>query len=163
MSVLRAVEPSADLDRVLAGLLDQQILVERRPGPDPEHMFRHVLIQETVYDSILRRQRRELHAQVAKAIEAMYGDHLDEFVGALAYHYARAEQWDEAFTYLARAGDQAGQVAADADAVERYRGRGSGNNGITRRTGTSPNTARTTLIRLPEYFRPSNGREGDNS
>jgi class 3 adenylate cyclase/tetratricopeptide (TPR) repeat protein len=121
VSVLRAVEPSADLDRVLAGLIDQQILVERRPGADPEHMFRHVLIQETVYDSILRRQRRELHAQVAKAIETLYGDHLDEFVGALAYHYARAERWDEAFTYLTRAGDQAGQVAADADAVERYR------------------------------------------
>ena len=60
VSVLRAVDPSADLDRVLAGLLEQQILVERRPGPDPEHMFRHVLIQETVYDSILRRQRRLL-------------------------------------------------------------------------------------------------------
>ena len=121
VALLRAVEPATDLDKILATLVDQQILVERRPGSDPEYMFRHVLIQETVYESILRRQRRELHAHVAKAIETTYADHVVEFVGALAYHYARAEQWDEALTYLERAGDQAGQVAADADAVERYR------------------------------------------
>ncbi len=119
--LLRTLDPSEDLDLVLAKLFDDQILVERRRGTDPEHMFRHVLIQEAVYESILRRQRRALHAQVAKAIETTYADHLDEFIGALAYHYARAEQWEEALTYLERAGDQAGQVAADADAVERYR------------------------------------------
>jgi tetratricopeptide (TPR) repeat protein len=121
LSLLRAVEPVADLDKALATLVDQQILVERRPGPDPEYMFKHVLIQEAVYESILRRQRREVHAQVAKAIQDTYADHVGDFVGALAYHFARAEKWDEALIYLERAGDQAGQVAADADAVERYR------------------------------------------
>jgi tetratricopeptide (TPR) repeat protein len=70
---------------------------------------------------MLRSQRRELHTRVARAIEAAYGDRLEEFVGALAYHYARAERWDDALVYLMRAGDQAGHVAADAEAVERYR------------------------------------------
>jgi tetratricopeptide (TPR) repeat protein len=74
-----------------------------------------------MYASILRRQRRELHAQVARAIEATYADRLEEFVGALAWHYARAEHWEEALAYLERAGDRAGAVAADAEAVERYR------------------------------------------
>jgi tetratricopeptide (TPR) repeat protein len=119
--LLRALEPGEDLDRILERLATDDILVERRRSPDLELMFKHVLIQETVYGSILRRQRRELHAQVARAIEATYGDRLDEFVGALASHYARAEQWDEALAYLERAGDQAGSVAADAEAVERYR------------------------------------------
>jgi class 3 adenylate cyclase/tetratricopeptide (TPR) repeat protein len=119
--LLRALEPSEDLDRVLERLAAAEIVVERRRAPDQELMFKHVLIQETLYGSILRRQRRELHAQVARAIEATYGDRLDEFVGALASHYARAEEWDEALAYLERAGDQAGAVAADAEAVERYR------------------------------------------
>lgn len=120
-SLLRSLEPGDDLGQVLARLFTDEILVERRRSPDPEHMFKHVLIQQTVYESILRRQRRDLHAKVAQAIESTYGDRIDEFVGALAYHYARAERWDEALAYLERAGDQAGRVAADAEAVERYR------------------------------------------
>ncbi|HEV8229557.1 MAG TPA: adenylate/guanylate cyclase domain-containing protein, partial [Candidatus Limnocylindria bacterium] len=119
--LLRAVDTGADLDRALAVLYAEDILVERRRAPDPEHMFKHVLIQQTVYESILKRQRREMHARVAQAIETAYADRIDEFVGALAYHYARAERWEEALAYLERAGDQAGQVAADAETVERYR------------------------------------------
>jgi len=119
--LLRALEPGEDLDGILERLAAAEILVERRRSPDLELMFKHVLIQETIYGSILRRQRRELHAQVARAIEATYGDHLEDFVGALASHYARAEHWEEALAYLERAGDQAGYVAADAEAVERYR------------------------------------------
>jgi class 3 adenylate cyclase/tetratricopeptide (TPR) repeat protein len=121
VKLLRALEPGEDLDRILSRLATDEILVERRRSPDAELMFKHILIQETVYGSILRRQRRELHAQVARAIEATYGDRLEEFVGALASHYARAEHWEEALAYLERAGDQAGSVAADAEAVERYR------------------------------------------
>jgi class 3 adenylate cyclase/tetratricopeptide (TPR) repeat protein len=120
-SLLRSLEPGDDLDQVLARLFAEEILVERRRSTDPEHMFKHVLIQQTVYESILKRQRRELHAKVAQAIESTFSDRLDEFVGALAFHYARAELWEKALAYLERAGDQAGQVAADAEAVERYR------------------------------------------
>jgi len=121
VKLLRTLEPGADLDRVLERLSAAEILVERRRSPDLELMFKHVLIQETMYGSILRRQRREIHAHVAQSIEATYGDRLEEFVGALASHYARAERWEEALAYLERAGDQAGFVAADAEAVERYR------------------------------------------
>ena len=121
VKLLRALEGGEDLDRILERLSAAEILVERRRSPDLELMFKHVLIQETLYGSILRRQRRELHLRVARSIEATYGDRLDEFVGALALHYARAESWDEALAYLERAGDQAGSVAADAEAVERYR------------------------------------------
>jgi tetratricopeptide (TPR) repeat protein len=119
--LLEALEPTEDLGPVLERLAANDIIVERRRSPDLELMFKHVLIQETVYASILRRQRRELHAQVARAIEATYGDRIGEFVGALASHYARAEHWDEALAYLEQAGDQAGSVAADVEAVERYR------------------------------------------
>jgi tetratricopeptide (TPR) repeat protein len=119
--LLKALQPDEDLDPVIASLLAHDVLVERRRSADPEHMFKHVVIQQTVYESITKKQRRELHAMIANTIVATYSDRLDEFVGALAYHYARAEQWDEAYAYLERAGDQAGRVAADADAVERYR------------------------------------------
>ena len=119
--VLRAVVAGTDIDAVLADLSGAEIIIERRHVPEIELMFKHALIQEAVYGSILKRRRRELHARVANAIEAILSDRLDEHVGALAYHYARAEDWEKAVAYLERAGDQAGQIAADAEAVERYR------------------------------------------
>jgi tetratricopeptide (TPR) repeat protein len=66
-------------------------------------------------------RRRQLHQQVAECIERLFADRLDEFHGLLAYHYARAEDWEKAQEHLLKAGDQAGRVAADAEALAHYR------------------------------------------
>jgi tetratricopeptide (TPR) repeat protein len=88
--------------------------------PELEYIFKHALAQETTYESILLGKRRELHARVGQAIETLFADRLEEFYGLLAYHYARAEVWEKAQEYLFKAGDQAGQVAADAEALTQY-------------------------------------------
>src|SRR5207237_10909834 len=76
--------------------------------------------QEATYASILLQKRRELHARVAQVIETLFVDRLEEFYGLLAYHYSKAELWEKAQAYLLRAGDQAGRIAADAEAVAHY-------------------------------------------
>jgi class 3 adenylate cyclase/tetratricopeptide (TPR) repeat protein len=118
--LLRAVVPDGATDAI-ADLIGADILIVRTWLPDTELMFKHALFQEAIYGSILKRQRGDMHCRVAAAIEATFGDALEQHVAALAYHYARAEDWENAVAYLERAGDQAGRVAADADAVERYR------------------------------------------
>jgi tetratricopeptide (TPR) repeat protein len=50
----------------------------------------------------------------------LMADRLDEFYGLLAYHFTAAEQWEKAQEYLFKAGDKAGQVAADAEALAHY-------------------------------------------
>ena len=89
--------------------------------PELEYIFKHALAQEATYEGILLERRRALHARSAGAIEAMFVERLEEFYGLLAYHYARAEEWEKAQEFLFKAGDQASGLAADAEALAHYR------------------------------------------
>jgi class 3 adenylate cyclase/tetratricopeptide (TPR) repeat protein len=114
-------EAERQLDERLTELQAIELIREKRRVPELEYIFKHALAQEATYESILLQRRQELHAQVGQAIEVLFTDRLDEFYGLLAYHYARAEVWEKAQAYLFRAGDQAGRVAADAEALAHYR------------------------------------------
>ncbi len=119
--VLRAVaEAGRDLDEHLAELQAIELIREKQRIPELEYSFKHALAQAAIYESILLQKRRELHARVGQAIEELFADRLEEFYGLLAYHYARAEAWEKAQAYLLKAGDQAGRVAADAEALANY-------------------------------------------
>ena len=119
--VLKAIaEGEQELDGHLAGLQRIDMIRERRRLPELEYLFKHALLQEATYQSILTDRRRELHRQVALCIESLFADRLDEFASLLAYHYARAESWEKAQEYLFKAGDEAGRVAADSEALTHY-------------------------------------------
>src|SRR5258705_367714 len=118
---LRPLAADAALDEHLAGLKQLELIRERRKQPELEFLFTHALVQEATYDSILVDRRRKLHLDVATAIEALFPDRLDEFAGVLAHHFTAAEEWERAQHYLFQAGDQAGRMAGDAEAIARYR------------------------------------------
>ncbi|MBI3784884.1 MAG: AAA family ATPase, partial [Deltaproteobacteria bacterium] len=88
---------------------------------DLEYLFKHALAQEAVYESVLLRTRREAHARVARAIEAVFERRLPEFYAPLAYHYSRAEQLEPAESYLCKAGEEAARSAASAEALQFFR------------------------------------------
>ncbi len=88
--------------------------------PEVEYLFRHALVQEAAYASILRVDRRQLHLAVGEALERMYADRLEEFHGLLAYHFSRAEAWDMAFQHAWPAGDRAKRLYASAEALAYY-------------------------------------------
>ncbi len=109
---------AGDLEWSLAGLKKRQLIVERRRGNEVEYTFKHALAQKTIYDSILQKTRKELHASVARAIESSFAERLSEFSGMLAYHYSRSEHLDRAEDYLFKAGDEAIRSAASTEALE---------------------------------------------
>jgi len=120
--VLKAIiEVRQQLDNSLNKLQQAELIREKQTTPELEYIFQHALAQEATYESILLQKRRELHARVAQAIESLFAERLEEFYGLLAYHYAKAEIWEKAQEYLFRAGDQAGRMAADAEALSYYR------------------------------------------
>ncbi|MDI6754068.1 MAG: adenylate/guanylate cyclase domain-containing protein [Thermodesulfobacteriota bacterium] len=120
--VLRGIlEADRELDRHLAELQNLELVREKNRIPEIEYIFKHALVQEATYESILLQRRREIHRQVGECVEAIFADRLDEFYGLLAYHYTRAEEWEKARDYLFKAGDQAGKIAADVEALEHYR------------------------------------------
>jgi tetratricopeptide (TPR) repeat protein len=108
------------LERHLANLTSVELIRERQSLPEPEYIFRHALARDATYESILLGKRRELHARVGQATETLFAGRLEEFYGLLAYHYTAAGDWEKAQHYLLRVGDQAGEMAADAEALAHY-------------------------------------------
>jgi class 3 adenylate cyclase/tetratricopeptide (TPR) repeat protein len=120
--ILQALdEADHQLDQCLNQLQQFELIRQRRLEPEVEYMFKHALVHEASYRSILEERRRELHRRVADAIEGLFADRLDELGGLLAYHYARAAEWKKAQRYLLRAGDQAARMSADVEALAHYR------------------------------------------
>jgi hypothetical protein len=106
--------PAALLGPALAlGLVEQVRLL-----PEPVYRFRQNMIQMVAHDSMLKRERRELHQRIGEQIEAKAGDRKDDRLEELAYHFAEAELADKAVQYLLAAAKKAlgwgsARVAAD--------------------------------------------------
>ena len=120
--VLEAIVAAGiELEQELGELLRIELIRERQRLPELEYLFTHALVQEATYGSILRQRRLELHRRVGECIERLFPDRLDEFYGLLAHHYGQAEDWPKAHEYLLKAADEAGRIAADAEALGYYR------------------------------------------
>ena len=95
---------------VKADLLDLQrleLIYEKSLFPELAYIFKHALIQEVAYNSLLLKKRREIHENIGHAIEDLYPDRLEEFYEMLAYHYARGEDLGKAGHYLTFSGNKA--------------------------------------------------------
>jgi class 3 adenylate cyclase/tetratricopeptide (TPR) repeat protein len=114
-------EERGQLHQCLAELQQAELIREKQRLPELEYIFKHALVQEAAYGSILAESRRGIHRRVAQTIETLFADRLDEFASLLAHHYTCAEDWDKAQEFLFKAGDQAGRMAADAEALENLR------------------------------------------
>jgi class 3 adenylate cyclase/tetratricopeptide (TPR) repeat protein len=120
--VLREVaRAGTEIDENLANLQAFELILERARLPELDYIFKHPLVKEAAYESILTERRRSLHRRVGECIESLFAGRLEKFYAVLAFHYARAEVWDKAQDYLFKAGDQAGEIAGNAEAVEHYR------------------------------------------
>jgi class 3 adenylate cyclase/tetratricopeptide (TPR) repeat protein len=86
-----------------------------------EYEFRHALFQEVIYSTLLKRDRRQAHDQIAQAIEQSESGNLDERVESLAYHYFESTRPLEAVPYLIKSADKAARRSAHEIAVEQYR------------------------------------------
>jgi class 3 adenylate cyclase/predicted ATPase len=121
--VLQALQPSDHnaLLRQLARLDEQEMTVlERTDPPERVHTFRHALIQEVAYQSMLYARRRELHGRIGDYLERRYAGDLDDYYGLLAHHYRLSDRRDKAAEYLLKAGHAARAVYANDEAIQYY-------------------------------------------
>jgi tetratricopeptide (TPR) repeat protein len=109
--------PEETLRRGLMHLQGAEFLYEITLFPELVYTFKHALTHEVAYGSLLREQRRGLHARIVEAIERVTGDHLADQVERLALHAFRGEVWEKALAYLRQAGDKAMVRSAYREAV----------------------------------------------
>lgn len=84
------------------------------------YIFRHSLLREAIYDMQLKTRLRELHAMIAKAIEKIYANQLEERYIDLAFHYEQAQNIPKTNEYLKKAGDHAKRLFQNQNALDLY-------------------------------------------
>jgi class 3 adenylate cyclase/tetratricopeptide (TPR) repeat protein len=82
-------------------------------------VFKHALVRDALYDSLLKQPKKSLHLAIAAELEQRSHNRLTEVVEALAHHYGQTDRADKWFTYLVMAGEKALGVYSLGDA-ERY-------------------------------------------
>jgi predicted ATPase len=105
------------LEGTLAELRAAEFIYEQPTLVDSEYIFKHALTQEVAYNSLLIERRKHLHERAGQALESLFADQLDDHLTQLAHHYSHSENIDKAVEYLGRAGQQALQRSAYADAI----------------------------------------------
>ncbi len=112
--------PGIDLERALWTLEDAALIYREQTVPHVQYSFRHSLTQETVYQTLSRRQAREWHRQVAEALEQRYRDNLSEHYEQLAYHYDRSSADAKAIEYLLNAGEKSRRAYLNDEAIRYF-------------------------------------------
>jgi class 3 adenylate cyclase/tetratricopeptide (TPR) repeat protein len=116
--LLQAVAALDDqtLQAALHQLVDAELLYGQGVPPDATYLFKHALIQEAAYQSLLRSTRQQYHQQIAQVIAARFPEIRDTQPELLAYHYTEAGLGAQALEYWRRAGERANQRWAFVEA-----------------------------------------------
>jgi class 3 adenylate cyclase/tetratricopeptide (TPR) repeat protein len=105
----------------LGRLVQARILYQRGSSPNESYMFKHALIQESAYSSLLRSHRRNYHKKIADTIEKKFTEVAEAQPELLAQHYTEALQSRKALQYWLMAGVRALQRSANAEAISHLR------------------------------------------
>jgi class 3 adenylate cyclase len=99
--------PLGQLDDSLARLCSSGLAFRRGTPPDAVYIFKHALVQDAAYDSLLKTRRRELHDKIARVIEQRFPNIETTEPALLAYHFTEADLPEHAVRYWLKAGQQA--------------------------------------------------------
>ena len=121
--VLEAVaeQASEKLITELHRLVDAGLLFQDGAGSRATYSFKHALIQEAAYRSLLRRRRQEVHSRVALVLEERFYDLVEPKPELLAHHYTEARMHEPAVAAWESAGRKAADRAAHREAVSHFR------------------------------------------
>jgi class 3 adenylate cyclase/predicted ATPase len=119
LGLIRKVASKAEpqLERMLADLQANEFIYEQPALTDAEYIFKHALTQEVAYNSLLIGRRKLLHERAGQALESIFAGQLDDHLSQLAHHYSHSDNVSKAVEYLGRAGQQALQRSAHAEAI----------------------------------------------
>jgi class 3 adenylate cyclase/tetratricopeptide (TPR) repeat protein len=109
-----------ELEGMLAKLVTSGIVFPEERGLERSFIFKHALVRDAAYESLLLMRRREWHGRVAQALEQRFGDVAAREPELLAYHFGEAGLLSLACDYRMRAGDQAVSRSAYVEAIAHF-------------------------------------------
>jgi class 3 adenylate cyclase/predicted ATPase len=109
--------PPAQLDDALAQLVGAELIYRRGAPPDAEYTFKHALVQDAAYGTLLRSRRQQLHARIAATLEDRFPEVVAAQPALLAHHCEEAGLAEKAVDYWLAAGRHAWARSAAAEAV----------------------------------------------
>jgi predicted ATPase len=118
-ALLQAVSPwdEESLQRGLQQLVQAEFLYQQGLPPQATYRFKHALIQDTAYQSLLRSTRQQYHQRIAQVLEARFPDLCETQPELLAQHYTEAGLGAQAIPYWQRAGQRTVERSAHAEAL----------------------------------------------
>jgi predicted ATPase len=117
--LIRAVSPASEEElRDDLKRLEQAELVFRRGfPPEATYIFKHSLVQDAAYDSLLKKKRQKVHGGVAHVLEGQYPEVCGNQPELLAHHYREAGLLERSIAYYQRAGERANERSANREAI----------------------------------------------
>ncbi len=113
-------KPEAELHAALDRIVAAGLLFGQGVTTHATYLFKHALVQDAAYNSLLRERRRALHAQIADTLEREFADIAENRPEILARHCTEAGQIEKAVTLWGRAGQRSLERSALAEAVEQF-------------------------------------------
>jgi class 3 adenylate cyclase/predicted ATPase len=110
-----------DLREALRRLVEAGLVFQRGVPPAAEYLFKHALVQDTAYSTLLRGPRQALHRRIAEALEQRFPDFVETRPEILAHHHGEAAMPDKAITYWHLAGKLSAAKSAVREAVAQLR------------------------------------------
>jgi class 3 adenylate cyclase/predicted ATPase len=105
------------LKRELAKLIESELLYQRGHPPEARYMFKHALIQDAAYQSLLRGKRQQYHQKIAEVLEKQFPETAETQPELLAHHYTEAGSCAKALPYWQTAGQRAIKRSANVEAI----------------------------------------------
>ncbi|MEO0127815.1 MAG: tetratricopeptide repeat protein [candidate division WOR-3 bacterium] len=123
--ILNALIPGKErLKQNLAYIVQQNIFKvtgDKDSSEDEKYAFTHSIMRDAVYNSLLKKQRREYHQKVGFIIEKIFNLTIEEYFDALAHHFYLGGEIMKALEYMEKAGDQKKELYLNSSAIELYK------------------------------------------
>jgi len=105
------------INHALTELVDEELLFRRGMQPDITYEFKHALVQDAAYQSLLKSRRQQYHRRIAEVLEQQFPHIVKSQPEVLAHHYTEAQQPQQAINYWLRAGKRASEHSANIEAI----------------------------------------------
>jgi predicted ATPase len=113
--------PESELQDAIAQLTGAELIFARGKPPDAAYRFKHVLVQDAAYASLLKGRRQQLHSRIAQVLNEHFPERAAAEPELLAHHYTAAGETDHAIDQWLKAGQRAAERSANLEAIAHLR------------------------------------------